>query len=265
MTTLVAVRPPTLPASMSSSQPAPRTGKRAAAAAADDFENDDGFVFTRKAKKPRKSEVAAAEAPPVRRSPRNKAPEADKTIPTTTTTTTTTSISRNSATRAATSPSRDAERRRAEKSSSSAMRSSRDPKTDKTSSRRADTRRFESPPPQRQHEQTTIALPTSDTPVNARNKEMRKKAAEGTSPSSTSNRRSSLDTRGRRASSLMESGQPAMPHRDVDAREFYKHISPRALLEPQRMRQLLVWCSRRAMPEKVPQGVPSTDPTLGGT
>jgi len=49
---------------------------------------------------------------------------------------------------------------------------------------------------------TTIALPFADTPVIKRNKEMR--AAQ--SRTSSSHRRSSAGTRGRRASSLIESG-----------------------------------------------------------
>lgn len=110
----------------------------------------------------------------------------------------------------------------------------------------------------------------------ARNKEMRKKAAEGggasgsrsssngSSNGSNNHRRSSLGTRGRRASSLMESGQTAIPHRDLDAQDFYKHIASDGLLEPLRMKTLLTWCGERALPAKPKQGVPSTDPSLGG-
>ncbi|KAJ4145958.1 hypothetical protein LMH87_004789 [Akanthomyces muscarius] len=264
MTTLVAIRPSPLNISMSN-QPDRRTGKRLAAA--DDFENDDDFVFTRKPKKPRTEEVAAAGAP-VRRSPRNKPAAAD-------TATETVPSAQQRRTGAATSPSRDADCRRRE--ASAGRVADQDRKTQKTSRRgdNGDAGRtgssFQSPP----RGTTTIALPTSDTPVMARNKEMRKKAAEGGSASgsrSSSNgssngnnnhRRSSLGTRGRRASSLMESGQTAIPHRDLDAQDFYKHIASDGLLEPLRMKTLLTWCGERALPEKPKQGVPSTDPSLG--
>ncbi len=287
MTTLVAIRPSPLNISMSN-QPDRRTGKRLAGehysdglgvratatvltngrAAADDFENDDDFVFTRKPKKPRTEEVAAAAAP-VRRSPRNKPAAAD-------TATETVPSAQQRRTGAATSPSRDADCRRRE--ASAGRVADQDRKTQKTSRRgdNGDAGRtgssFQSPP----RGTTTIALPTSDTPVMARNKEMRKKAAEGGSASgsrSSSNgssngnnnhRRSSLGTRGRRASSLMESGQTAIPHRDLDAQDFYKHIASDGLLEPLRMKTLLTWCGERALPEKPKQGVPSTDPSLGG-
>jgi Mis12-Mtw1 protein family len=45
----------------------------------------------------------------------------------------------------------------------------------------------------------------------------------------------------------------AVPHADVDTRDFYKHIE-QSLLEPQRMKQLLIWCGTRAMPEKLRGG-----------
>lgn len=59
---------------------------------------------------------------------------------------------------------------------------------------------FKSPDPQ-QTGTTKVALPSSDTPVNKRNKEMR----EGKSAKAPK-RRSSLGMRGRRASSLIDSG-----------------------------------------------------------
>ncbi|KAG6016924.1 hypothetical protein E4U43_002734, partial [Claviceps pusilla] len=93
-------------------------------------------------------------------------------------------------------------------------------------------RRWEpSPTPRRPAESSKIALPMNDTPIINRNKEMRKKGGK-------SNRRSSLGSRGRRASSLIDSGQTATPHREVEAREFYKHIAG-DLPEPRRMKQLL--------------------------
>jgi hypothetical protein len=42
----------------------------------------------------------------------------------------------------------------------------------------------------------------------------------------------------------------ALPHEDVDTKDFYKHID-QTLPEPHRMRHLLTWCSARALPEKI--------------
>jgi kinetochore protein Mis13/DSN1 len=55
------------------------------------------------------------------------------------------------------------------------------------------------PSPKRGADITKIALPFADTPVMRRNKEMRKGGGDGS-------RRSSLSMRGRRASSLIDSG-----------------------------------------------------------
>ena len=41
-----------------------------------------------------------------------------------------------------------------------------------------------------------------------------------------------------------------MPHKTVEASEFYKHIACDGLTEPRRMKQLLTWCATRAMGEK---------------
>ena len=41
----------------------------------------------------------------------------------------------------------------------------------------------------------------------------------------------------------------ALPHDAVEAADFYKHIES-GLLEPRRMRQLLIWCGTRALGEK---------------
>ncbi|KAJ6440386.1 pgaD-like domain-containing protein [Purpureocillium lavendulum] len=109
-------------------------------------------------------------------------------------------------------------------------------------------------PPQAPVESTKIALPMSDTPIINRNKDMRRKG--------NSNRRSSLGSRGRRASSLIESGQTAIPHREVDPAEFYKHIEA-DLVEPRRMKQLLMWCGERALAAKPPLGTPNSDAILG--
>lgn len=90
---------------------------------------------------------------------------------------------------------------------------------------------------------TKIALPFADTPIIRRNKEMRKGSSQG-------HRRSSAGMRGRRASSLIDSGASnAVPHAEVETRDFYKHIE-QSLPEPRRMKQLLTWCGARALPEK---------------
>lgn len=50
----------------------------------------------------------------------------------------------------------------------------------------------------------------------------------------------------------------ALPHREVSAADFYKHIADDGLPEPRRMRQLLIWCATRALEEK-PSGLHSED------
>ncbi|KAG8677213.1 hypothetical protein FPOAC1_003226 [Fusarium poae] len=102
----------------------------------------------------------------------------------------------------------------------------------------------------------TIALPMSDTPIINRNKEMRKKGG-------NSNRRSSLGNRGRRASSLIEGGSTAIPHREVNPSDFYKHIEAEGLTEPRRMKQLLTWCGERALAGKPRHGTPNSNAILG--
>ncbi|KAH7371257.1 Mis12-Mtw1 protein family-domain-containing protein [Pyrenochaeta sp. MPI-SDFR-AT-0127] len=88
-----------------------------------------------------------------------------------------------------------------------------------------------------------IMLPFADTPVITRNKEMRKGNKDG-------HRRSSTGLRGRRASSLIDSGMSnALPHSEVEVRDFYKYIE-QSLPEPRRMKQLLTWSGSRALPEK---------------
>lgn len=89
---------------------------------------------------------------------------------------------------------------------------------------------------------TKIALPFSDTPVINRNKELRRATA--------GRRRSSLGLRGRRASSLIDNGQTAIPHHQVQTSQFYKHIEAEGLSEPRRMKQLLTWCGERALGPK---------------
>ncbi|PCD22264.1 hypothetical protein AU210_016054 [Fusarium oxysporum f. sp. radicis-cucumerinum] len=101
----------------------------------------------------------------------------------------------------------------------------------------------------------TVALPVSDTPIINRNKEMPKK--EG-----NSNSRSSLGSSGRRASSLIESDQTAIPHQEVNPADFYKHIEAEGLTEPRRMKQLLTWCGERALAWK-PHGTPNSNAIVG--
>jgi kinetochore protein Mis13/DSN1 len=103
-----------------------------------------------------------------------------------------------------------------------------------------------------------IALPFSDTPIINRNKEFRKKGG------ASGSRRSSLGMRGRRASSLIDNGHSALPHREVDPSEFYKYIAAEGLSEPRRMKQLLIWCGERALSEKPPHGTHGSSAVLGG-
>lgn len=103
---------------------------------------------------------------------------------------------------------------------------------------------------------TVISLPFSDTPIINRNKELRKKG--------TGTRRSSLGLRGRRASSLIDNGHTAIPHREVETIEFYKHIEAEGLSEPRRMKQLLTWTGERALGEKPSHGDPDSAASLAG-
>ena len=98
---------------------------------------------------------------------------------------------------------------------------------------------------QEDHAATKIALPFADTPVIRRNKAMRE------NKSGKGERRSSLSLRGRRASSLIESGNSsALPHNEVETADFYKHIESEGLPEPRRMKQLLTWCATRCLDQK---------------
>lgn len=83
-----------------------------------------------------------------------------------------------------------------------------------------------------------VELPVSDTPIVKRNKELRKGKG----------RRSSLDQRGKRASSI-GTGFEALPHADVPSHEYYRHIS-KDLSEPLRIKQLLLWASSKALEEQ---------------
>ena len=98
---------------------------------------------------------------------------------------------------------------------------------------------------QADHASTRIALPFADTPVIRRNKAMRE------NKSGKGERRSSLSLRGRRASSLIESGNSsALPHSEVEISDFYKHIESDGLPEPRRMRQLLIWTATRCLDQR---------------
>ncbi|KAK2926739.1 Kinetochore-associated protein Dsn1/Mis13 [Fusarium oxysporum f. sp. vasinfectum] len=78
-----------------------------------------------------------------------------------------------------------------------------------------------------------------------------------------SNSRSSLGNSGRRASSLIESDQTAIPHQEVNPADFYKHIEAEGLTEPRRMKQLLTWCGERALAWKPPHGTPNSNAIVG--
>jgi len=129
---------------------------------------------------------------------------------------------------------------------------------------------------------TKIMLPFADTPVITRNKEMRKGSKEG------GHRRSSTGLRGRRASSLIDSGMSngecglwllrsaehcekrgstdevaALPHSEVEVRNFFKYIE-QSLPEPRRMKQLLTWCGSRALPDKPSGDVKNVNAIMAG-
>ncbi|ODV96629.1 hypothetical protein PACTADRAFT_48460 [Pachysolen tannophilus NRRL Y-2460] len=94
------------------------------------------------------------------------------------------------------------------------------------------------PPDYYEQHETSIQmlLPISDSPVIKKNKALREKSNRG---------RSSLSNRGKRVSSI-GNGFVAVPHNDVSAEEFYKHFD-QSLPEPYKMRQLLIWCSKRLL------------------
>lgn len=87
---------------------------------------------------------------------------------------------------------------------------------------------------------TQVSLPLSDTPIIRKNQEMRRRVS--------STRRSSLGNRGKRASSI-GNGFQTVPHSEVEAENFYKHLDPDAP-EPHRMKQLLLWTSRRILDQE---------------
>lgn len=249
-------------------------------AAATNFENDDDFQFVRKSKRAKTAEQTS-EPEPVKKSTKgrlaakNRAPKENESANSgATEVATTTTKARKPTSRRKPSiepPQDEPEPRVARKATRRSTRASQGETAEATSANGASheparrkprarpIRQFvdDSPPPRGQAvESAKIALPMSDTPIINRNKEMRKKG--------NTNRRSSLGTRGRRASSLIESGQAAIPHREVDPAEFYKHIEAEGLMEPRRMKQLLTWCGERSLSNKPPHGNPNSSAILGG-
>ncbi|KAH6980612.1 Mis12-Mtw1 protein family-domain-containing protein [Ilyonectria sp. MPI-CAGE-AT-0026] len=91
-----------------------------------------------------------------------------------------------------------------------------------------------SPPPRAAL--SKITLPISDMPVINQNKKMHIKND--------------------RTSSLIDGGQSAIPYREVNPADFFKYIEA-LLLKPQRIKELLTWCSERSLSEKPPYGTPN--------
>ncbi|KAI0324747.1 hypothetical protein GY45DRAFT_1331204 [Cubamyces sp. BRFM 1775] len=95
--------------------------------------------------------------------------------------------------------------------------------------------------------ETIMPLAAEETPQIEKNKMMR---------GETGHRRRSSISRGKRISSSYETtGVISHPHTSVSVTSFFKHIDCE-LPEPQRARQLLIWCSNRAMndlSDQVPQ------------
>ncbi|CAA7269447.1 unnamed protein product [Cyclocybe aegerita] len=101
-------------------------------------------------------------------------------------------------------------------------------------------------------------LPDNDTPRAERNKQLRQPAMDAIAQSrgrpveangasgQGHRRKSSISGRGKRISSSFEAtGIITHPHTSVSESSFYKHIDC-DLPEPERIRQLLIWCSLRA-------------------
>ncbi|KAH9910123.1 Mis12-Mtw1 protein family-domain-containing protein [Epithele typhae] len=91
---------------------------------------------------------------------------------------------------------------------------------------------------------TTEPVASQETPQIEKNKAMR---------GETGHRRRSSVSRGKRVSSSYETtGVISHPHTSVSVSSFFKHIDSE-LPEPHRARQLLIWCSNRAMHEPTDQ------------
>jgi kinetochore protein Mis13/DSN1 len=303
MTTLVRTRPPLQVLSMSNTQPERRKSKRLAGqhpdtihleaayvltfpAAASVYDEQDGdFLFSRGSKRVKTAEPDIQEEPtaapaPAKKSSRSKQTKeraAQPALPAATKTETVaaTATRRSSRRKLSLTPPRDDEKklvvpkRSTRRSTRSSMEKSGDNvETNGNTGRdaaRADLvtgtpmdvdKSAGSSTAEYSAEGAKIALPISDTPVINRNKEMRKKG--------NGNRRSSLGMRGRRASSLIENGHSAIPHKEVETSEFYKHIEADGLTEPRRMKQLLTWCGERALSEKPRHGSSNSSLILGG-
>ncbi|KAL5038905.1 hypothetical protein RTP6_006146 [Batrachochytrium dendrobatidis] len=83
----------------------------------------------------------------------------------------------------------------------------------------------------------TFPMPTSDTPRIIKNKKFREEGGR--------RRRSSLGLRGKRISSL-DSSITGLPHETIEPQQYYRLLDAEQS-DPIRMRQLLVWCSQKAM------------------
>ena len=131
---------------------------------------------------------------------------------------------------------------------------------------------------------TVVPLPDNDTPTIDRNKQLRSGAMAAITGGSNGNharpdhrRRSSVSGRGKRVSTSFEAtgiiGKYApggyktlsdfyysvQPHNSVSENSFYKHIDA-DLPEPERVRQLLIWCSLRAASTSKPPSAPPSPP-----
>lgn len=78
---------------------------------------------------------------------------------------------------------------------------------------------------------TSIQIPISNSPIR---KELK-------------NRRNSLSNRGKRVSSI-GNGFNGVPHEQISTKEYYKHLN-NDLPDPHKMRQLLIWCSKKKFDE----------------
>ncbi|KAH9847254.1 Mis12-Mtw1 protein family-domain-containing protein [Lenzites betulinus] len=100
------------------------------------------------------------------------------------------------------------------------------------------------PTTSRRNIDTVVPIADQETPKIEKNKIMR---------GDTGHRRKSSVSRGKRISSSFETtGVISHPHTSVSVTSFFKHIDA-DLPEPQRARQLLIWCSDRAMKELADQ------------
>ncbi|KAI0760969.1 Mis12-Mtw1 protein family-domain-containing protein [Trametes elegans] len=101
-------------------------------------------------------------------------------------------------------------------------------------------------PSSRRNIDTMVPIAQQETPQIEKNKLMRGESG---------HRRRSSVSRGKRISSSFETtGVISHPHTSVSVSSFFKHIDYE-LPEPQRARQLLIWCSNRAMNELADQAL----------